>query len=149
MSAQDVVDRLEFCRPAGDGKWIARCPAHDDSAPSLSVKDAGNGKTLIHCFAGCGAVEVIEALGLDIGSLFPPTDKNYPAERKFHERSIDELVIEIAKADRAAGRVLSPQDREREAEAFARLILKDPSPEIERGTFRKNALAVAREISRR
>ena len=48
-------------------QWIARCPAHDDRDPSLSLKDADNGKVLVHCHAGCTQAQVIDelrALGL-------------------------------------------------------------------------------------
>jgi hypothetical protein len=40
---------------------MARCPAHDDSRPSLSICDA-DGKVLVHCYAGCGQEQVIAAL---------------------------------------------------------------------------------------
>ena len=49
------------------GRWrgntgTARCPAHDDHNPSLSVSEGKDGKLLVHCHAGCGQTEVIEAL---------------------------------------------------------------------------------------
>jgi putative DNA primase/helicase len=48
------------------GQWhgangTARCPAHRDRVPSLSVTDAV-GKALFHCHAGCSQGEVIAAL---------------------------------------------------------------------------------------
>ena len=48
------------------GHWhgssgMARCPAHRDRVPSLSVRDAGR-KVLVHCFAGCSQDKVIVAL---------------------------------------------------------------------------------------
>lgn len=129
MSAHDIVSRLDHCKPSGKDQWMARCPAHDDRGPSLSIKDAGDGRTLIHCFAGCGAIDILSAIGLEVSDLYPPTDRNYHAERKQFERTTDELVIEMARADRAAGKVLSYEDREREAEAFARIMLGEPSPE--------------------
>lgn len=45
----------------GDG-WMARCPAHHDRTPSLSIRDAENGRILVHCHAGCGQRDVISAL---------------------------------------------------------------------------------------
>ena len=42
--------------------WMARCPAHDDSTPSLSIKETGDGKLLVHCHAGCEQTTVIAAL---------------------------------------------------------------------------------------
>lgn len=41
--------------------WMARCPAHDDRTPSLSVTQMGD-VVLVHCFAGCDQVDVIDAL---------------------------------------------------------------------------------------
>src|SRR5579872_7492316 len=41
--------------------WMARCPAHDDSKPSLSIQEK-DGKVLIHCHAGCSQSDVIRAL---------------------------------------------------------------------------------------
>ncbi len=46
---------------AGNG-WSARCPAHDDHRPSLSLRTGDNGNVLVHCFAGCSQTQVIEAL---------------------------------------------------------------------------------------
>lgn len=47
-------------RKAGAG-WTARCPAHEDRSPSLSIRDA-DGKVLICCHAGCDQRDVITAL---------------------------------------------------------------------------------------
>ena len=41
--------------------WSARCPAHDDRHPSLSISDQG-GKLLWHCHAGCSQDAVLLAL---------------------------------------------------------------------------------------
>ena len=45
------LDRLEGVR-GRDGKFMARCPAHDDRGPSLSIGEGDRGSVLIHCFAG-------------------------------------------------------------------------------------------------
>lgn len=41
--------------------WMARCPAHDDRSPSLSLSDKG-GQVLWRCWAGCDQMAVLEAL---------------------------------------------------------------------------------------
>jgi putative DNA primase/helicase len=47
-------------RKASSG-WIARCPAHDDRKPSLSIGETKDGKILVHCHAGCDQDHVIAA----------------------------------------------------------------------------------------
>ena len=41
--------------------WKARCPAHEDGTPSLSIAQA-DGRVLVHCFAGCGQERVLAVL---------------------------------------------------------------------------------------
>ena len=60
MRAESIARALGG-RKAGSG-WSARCPAHDDRTPSLSLRDTGDGKVLIRCHAGCGQDEVIAHL---------------------------------------------------------------------------------------
>ena len=40
MSPEEVAERLNG-RPSGDG-WSARCPAHEDRSPSLSIAAGDN-----------------------------------------------------------------------------------------------------------
>jgi hypothetical protein len=42
--------------------WSARCPAHDDHNPSLSITEDRDGRVLLHCFAGCPQWLVISTL---------------------------------------------------------------------------------------
>lgn len=42
--------------------WMARCPAHDDSSPSLSISAGKDGKVLVRCHAGCDQRDLIAAL---------------------------------------------------------------------------------------
>lgn len=76
-----ILVRLEGVRNTGPGRWIAKCPAHPDKRPSLSIKEAGDGRVLMHCFAGCDTRAVLEAIGLDYSALFPghcrPTKKGH------------------------------------------------------------------------
>lgn len=59
MTAADIAARLDG-RPSGSG-WSARCPAHDDRTPSMSLTDR-DGRVLVKCHAGCEQASVIEAL---------------------------------------------------------------------------------------
>lgn len=57
------------------GNGIARCPAHEDRNPSLSLSDGDNGRLLLKCHAGCDYRAVTAALGqmgLWNGSDFRP-----------------------------------------------------------------------------
>ncbi len=60
MTAETIVKALGG-RKAGGG-WSARCPAHDDRTPSLSLHDSGDGEVLVRCHAGCDRNEVIAHL---------------------------------------------------------------------------------------
>ena len=42
--------------------WMAPCPTHEDRDPSLSIRDADDGKVLVHCHAGCEQSVVIDEL---------------------------------------------------------------------------------------
>lgn len=63
----------------GTEQAYARCPAHEDRRPSLSITwredTAKGGRTFIHCQTGCDARAVLNALGLTFSDLHdtPPT----------------------------------------------------------------------------
>ncbi len=42
--------------------WMAPCPTHEDRDPSLSIRDADDGKVLVYCHAGCDQSLVIGEL---------------------------------------------------------------------------------------
>jgi len=67
----NIIKRLDRVKNIGPGKWIARCPAHSDSTPSLSIKETEDGVILLHCFAGCNTRAILDAIGLDYSDLFP------------------------------------------------------------------------------
>ncbi|EGQ62084.1 hypothetical protein GGI1_10771, partial [Acidithiobacillus sp. GGI-221] len=66
-----VLHRLDRVKRTAPDKWQALCPAHDDKRPSLSVKEADDGRVLLKCWTGCGAAEIVSALGLSLADLFP------------------------------------------------------------------------------
>lgn len=121
MTILDIVNRLDHCKPTGKDSYIARCPAHDDRNPSLTIKELPDGRILLHCFSGCGALDVITSIGLDWGDLFPPELEHYRHPRRQRPtETVDSLVIEIAEHDRALGKRLSKADTERYREALKR-----------------------------
>lgn len=63
------VTHLEGVVQVRDG-YLARCPAHEDHHPSLSIRAGRDGRVLVHCWAGCSTMEVLAALGLTWPDLF-------------------------------------------------------------------------------
>jgi aconitate hydratase len=68
-----VLSLVKDARPSGSG-WTARCPAHDDRTPSLSITQGNDGRALLHCHAGCAFNAIVAALGIEERELFPSTD---------------------------------------------------------------------------
>ena len=96
MKAHLITEKLEYCRQVSSDKWIARCPAHDDRSPSLSVKAISNDRTLIHCHAGCGANDILDALGLDYSALYPDEGENYPPAQNRRQKAAEkEITVAI------------------------------------------------------
>jgi len=113
MSAEKLLERFKKVRCTGRGRWVACCPAHDDHSPSLALRELDDGRVLVHCFAGCSAHEVVSAVGLDLGDLFPPRKIGFgngkPERRPFHAADIlrciatEALVVAMAATRLQAG----------------------------------------------
>jgi hypothetical protein len=67
---QKALSRLEGVKETSSG-YKARCPAHDDHTPSLSIAEADDGKVLLTCHAGCDTRDIVDELGLKWPDLFP------------------------------------------------------------------------------
>ena len=72
MNLAEFRDLLEShgCQPKGDREITAKCPAHDDHNPSLSVTSAPDGRLLVYCHAQCPLEAITEALGCAPKDLF-------------------------------------------------------------------------------
>ncbi len=55
---------LKGVKKTGPNKWMAQCPVHRDTVPSLSIGVGRNGRILLHCFAGCKYEDIVAALGI-------------------------------------------------------------------------------------
>lgn len=109
----DLLSRLEAVTPAGDGQWKARCPAHDDRNPSLSITAGDDGTALVRCWAGCETESICTAVGLSLADLFPDrpgatSSRPAPAKR---ERKADatfstcnEALRELDRREKRKGR---------------------------------------------
>ena len=79
-----MIGKLDGVRKTGNGRWVAKCPAHDDRKPSLALRQVDDGRVLVHCFSGCSADEILVALGVDFSTLFPErTSDKKPIRRPF------------------------------------------------------------------
>jgi hypothetical protein len=124
--AERFVSRLGKVR-GRNGSWTAQCPAHEDKSPSLSVREAEDGRVLVHCFGGCAVHDVVGAVGMDMNDLFPPDDKKrdwndtgkakvkpaFYASDLLRIASFECLVVMLAAYDMAKGKQLSNEDMER------------------------------------
>jgi hypothetical protein len=68
MTIEAILSRVKGVRRSGSG-WLAKCSAHSDRGPSLSINE-NNGKILLHCFAGCTTDAVCAAIGIKVSELF-------------------------------------------------------------------------------
>ena len=59
-AARELAEKLAAARH--HNYWMARCPAHADDKASLAIKEAGDGRVLVYCHAGCSQDAVIDAL---------------------------------------------------------------------------------------
>lgn len=78
MSAEALLDRLDGVKQTSTDRWIAKCPAHADRSPSLSIRELEDGRVLIHDFGMCDPRSVVEAVGLSLADLFPATYQQDP-----------------------------------------------------------------------
>lgn len=76
-----ILQRLQNVRKAGSG-WTARCTAHDDRRNSLSISIGDDGRTLVHCHAGCEVEAVVSAAGLTMRDLASPNGNGKPGKRR-------------------------------------------------------------------
>lgn len=74
MTAAELAEHLGAKRSGKD--WMARCPAHEDSTPSLSISEGREGRVLVKCHAGCSAAAILGALGKTERDLFPNGNGN-------------------------------------------------------------------------
>ncbi len=68
MTAVEFASRVEGPRRRG-AAFVSRCPAHDDTNPSLSFRDGDQGLVL-KCHAGCETGAILKPLGLRYADLF-------------------------------------------------------------------------------
>lgn len=81
MSVDHVLSRLNKVRKSGQHAWMACCPAHNDKTASLTIKDNGDGRILLNCFAGCDTYSVLRSIGLDWQDVLPESAIGHRLEK--------------------------------------------------------------------
>lgn len=94
MTAETIAKALGGHRAGAS--WMARCPAHDDSSPSLAISAGSNGKALVRCHAGCDQSDVIAAL-IERG-LWDATGKRPGGIARKHRKNLEREPDPDAKA---------------------------------------------------
>lgn len=129
MDVNQLLQRLAGVRGNGENAWVARCPAHEDRSPSLTVKLVPDGRILMHCFAGCGTDNVLGALGLGMTDLFPEPLAMHRPRVSLPFSPMDALqclqreagVVMIVASDIAEGKPVTAEHADRAAEAAGRI----------------------------
>ncbi len=127
-SVSKVLDRVSGLKQTGAGRWIARCPAHEDKSPSLSIRETDDGRVLLHDFGGCETGDVLAALGLGFADLFDKQLEHYlpPIRGGFSARELLELLAHEATVaallvSDATGRDMTEHECDRLLQCSARL----------------------------
>lgn len=122
MSAENLLSRLERVKRTGVGRYQARCPAHDDRRPSLSVRELDDGRVLVHCFAGCDVHSVLSSVGLSFDDLFPLREfgqyakreaRPFPAADILRAIAFEALVVAVAGSSMLQGEPFNVVDLDR------------------------------------
>lgn len=124
----DVLEHLEKVRKTGNANWIACCPAHEDRSPSLTIHDAGDGRVLVHCHAGCRFDEIVSSSGAGYDAFFPPNvnimqmpKRAFPAADVLEAVQFETTLVAVAACNLANGVVLTVEDKERLMTAYHRI----------------------------
>lgn len=93
----DLLDRLDDYTEESDG-YLALCPGHDDSKPSLRVAVGRNGKVLLKCRAGCTTDHVLDSLGMTMEALtnIDTADAPVPAARSTSAQATPGAIAGLA-----------------------------------------------------
>jgi hypothetical protein len=93
----------------------------------LTVRVVDDGRILVHCFAGCGAADVLGSVGLDFADLFPDQPlyhrgkslkQTFGAVDALRALSREAGVVALLAADLASGK---PVDAQRAILAASRI----------------------------
>ena len=119
--------------------WTARCPAHDDHHPSLSISEGADCAVLVKCHAGCSQDMVLDALrdrGLWRERTAPQAARSIASPAKPKRPSGTDDAERIAKAQRRWAESLNPRGTWAEDYLSSRGLRLPDDPEILLRTLR-------------
>lgn len=100
-----VLSGLEKVTRSGS-EWKACCPAHDDSTPSLSIREV-DGQILLKCHGGCKNLDIVHALGMEWRDLF--TEANYELYHEIYKDLLNASELSPGDKESLVGRGLSEE----------------------------------------
>lgn len=135
---EDILAKLEKVRRTGPNNWLACCPAHDDTHPSMTIHAANDGRILVHCKALCSFEEIKDAIGLGWEPWFPPKDsaielhrnsadhapairRPFPAGDVLEALVSEAMIVTVAACNMGNGYELTHGDKERLLVAMNRI----------------------------
>jgi hypothetical protein len=125
---ENILSRLEKVK-GRNGAYTACCPAHSDKSPSLAIRELDDGRILLKCFADCSVQDIMGSIGMEIGDLFPDTNKDLPpVKRKYYATDLlrviefEAWVVSVAAHTMSTGKKLSDTDRDRMKVATSRIM---------------------------
>lgn len=125
---ENILSRLAKVKRTGTGSYLACCPAHDDKSPSMTLREAEDGRILIHCFSGCEPLDILGAIGLELTDLFPERQadalrirKPWNANDILKALSYEITIIGVCASDLMKGKKLSKEDYNRMLTAITRV----------------------------
>jgi DNA-binding transcriptional ArsR family regulator len=101
ITLNDIIPHLRRARRLPDGSYMACCPAHDDSEPSLHLSESPDGTLLWKCFAGCPQDAVQRELER-LAGVQPATARPIPPRRRQQQQPASDAP-EMAQALRNFG----------------------------------------------
>lgn len=116
MTLDEFLPRLDSVSSRGNGRHTARCPAHADKNPSLSVSEGEKG-LLLRCWSGCTVAEICKSLGIEQRDLFFDALDTDPQRRREAIQQRDRQRQEREQQANQQGALI---DAMREADYFVR-----------------------------
>lgn len=110
MKTIELVELLTGAKKSGADRWQAKCPAHEDKQASLSISTTQDGKTLLHCHAGCEAIDIVTAMGLSMQDLFPERPYDAAAAARHKPKAPKASSKSVASAKQRLGKIVAIYD---------------------------------------